>query len=296
VTFGGGRAGLAARIVLGRRASGIHRWGGQHEHRHPGTSRERTHRGGDSPRRAAIRAAPGNAALRQQLFQLLAILGQWSRAAQQISTAGSLDPKLTPTVLAYRGLAEAEIVRQAVFAGVTSPMIMGSRRVDGRLAQGRAVRHSRRVFPGRSVPRRGARLITCDPVHPHAAGGGGERQGGGARAACSTPTRAWRPMLEGSSTASTSGSHLATVGAGDPAARVPRGLCLGFRPIPLDGRRRVARVHPDALPQLRAERRRRYPPGPEDRVHRRRVRHEPRAWAPHAAHPAATRSRFSSLD
>jgi type VI secretion system protein ImpE len=74
---------------------------------------------------AAIRAAPGDASLRQQLFQLLAVLGQWARAGQQIATAGSLDAKLTPTVLAYRGLVEAETVRQAVFAGVTTPMLMG---------------------------------------------------------------------------------------------------------------------------------------------------------------------------
>jgi type VI secretion system protein ImpE len=74
---------------------------------------------------AAIRAAPGDAALRQQLFQLLAVTGQWARAGQQMATAGSLNPKLTPTVLAYRGLVEAELVRQAVFAGTTTPMLMG---------------------------------------------------------------------------------------------------------------------------------------------------------------------------
>lgn len=74
---------------------------------------------------AAIRAAPGDAALRQQLFQLLAVTGNWARAGQQMATAGSLNAKLTPTVLAYRGLVEAEMVRQAVFAGTTTPMLMG---------------------------------------------------------------------------------------------------------------------------------------------------------------------------
>ncbi|MDX2114719.1 MAG: type VI secretion system accessory protein TagJ [Planctomycetota bacterium] len=74
---------------------------------------------------ARIRAEPTNVRLREHLFQTLSLVGQWSRAGQLLGSIGTLNAKMVPTTLAYRGLVEAELIRREVFAGRTTPMVIG---------------------------------------------------------------------------------------------------------------------------------------------------------------------------
>jgi len=74
---------------------------------------------------ARVRAAPSVPSDRVFLFQLLALLGQWSRAKTQLSVAGELDPSLLLTVNAYGAALDAEEVRSAVFRGERAPLVLG---------------------------------------------------------------------------------------------------------------------------------------------------------------------------
>jgi len=289
VTFGGGRAGWRADRPLA--VAHPHPSGGreQHEHRHPGTSRERTHREGFPSSEAAIRAAPGNAALRQQLFQHLWPFSGSGPVRPADLHCRSLDPSSRPTVLAYRGLAEAEIVRQAVFCrrhladDHGEPAAVDAVWLKARSASLEA------SFPGH-VPRRGADSSPA-PRAPHAAGWGGATR----RGARGPARRRHAPgPISRDHRGNTSGSisRLSELRSSRPSAsRTMSGLPPDSSGRPAASRHGSFRR---ATP-IRAE-----PPTPisawpEDRVHRRRVRHEPRAWAPHAAH-RGDEVRFSSLD
>jgi len=59
------------------------------------------------------------------LFQLLCVLGQWQRALNQLEVCGELDAATLPMVNTYREALKCEAVREAVFAGKTTPMIFG---------------------------------------------------------------------------------------------------------------------------------------------------------------------------
>jgi len=72
-----------------------------------------------------VRANPGSSQERVFLFQLLAVLGQWERAAAQLKMAGDLDASALITVQIYRGAIEAELLRTRVFAGDTTPLLIG---------------------------------------------------------------------------------------------------------------------------------------------------------------------------
>jgi len=74
---------------------------------------------------ATIRQRPGDFQLRVYLFQLLSVTGQWARAAQLVTSLGSLNAEWLPTSLAYRGLVESELVRASVFSGSLTPLILG---------------------------------------------------------------------------------------------------------------------------------------------------------------------------
>jgi type VI secretion system protein ImpE len=70
----------------------------------------------------------GNAAdvrLRTFLFQLLAVLGQWQRAADQLKVCGELDASTLAMVNTYGPALQCEAVREAVFAGRTLPHVFG---------------------------------------------------------------------------------------------------------------------------------------------------------------------------
>jgi type VI secretion system protein ImpE len=72
-----------------------------------------------------IRSNPGTAKDRIFLFQLLALLGQWERAAAQLKVAGELDPANLILVQVYRHALQAELLRARVFAGASTPLLFG---------------------------------------------------------------------------------------------------------------------------------------------------------------------------
>jgi type VI secretion system protein ImpE len=74
---------------------------------------------------ARVREKPADAALRVFLFQLLCVLGQWQRASTQLEVCGELDAATLPMVNTYREVLKCEAVREAVFAGKTTPMLFG---------------------------------------------------------------------------------------------------------------------------------------------------------------------------
>jgi type VI secretion system protein ImpE len=72
-----------------------------------------------------VRAQPAEAKHRVFLFQLLSILGQWDRAANQLKVAAELDASMLVLANVYRSAIRAEMLRLDVFQGRRSPMILG---------------------------------------------------------------------------------------------------------------------------------------------------------------------------
>ena len=72
-----------------------------------------------------VRERSADPALRVFLFQLLCVLGQWQRALSQLELCGELDAATLPMVNTYREALKCEVVREAVFAGKTTPMLFG---------------------------------------------------------------------------------------------------------------------------------------------------------------------------
>lgn len=72
-----------------------------------------------------VKANPADAKERLFLFQLLATLGQWERAANQLKLAAELDSGLLILAQIYRQAIAAESVRSKVFGGETLPVFMG---------------------------------------------------------------------------------------------------------------------------------------------------------------------------
>ena len=72
-----------------------------------------------------VRDRPDDAKLRTFLFQLLCVLGQWERAQAQLELCGQLDHATLAMVNTYREALKCELVREAVFAGKTTPMVFG---------------------------------------------------------------------------------------------------------------------------------------------------------------------------
>src|SRR5262245_21978183 len=72
-----------------------------------------------------VRAKPSDAKLRVFLFQLLCVLGQWDRALNQLKVASELDPLALPMAQMYGEAVRCEAIRDEVFAGKKSPMILG---------------------------------------------------------------------------------------------------------------------------------------------------------------------------
>ncbi|ANN68567.1 type VI secretion system accessory protein TagJ [Bordetella bronchialis] len=76
---------------------------------------------------AGVRRQPGDADLRAQLFQLLAVQGEWERAAEQIKLCAELNPQAAPMALMYDRAIAAERRREAVLAGQAEPALPGPR-------------------------------------------------------------------------------------------------------------------------------------------------------------------------
>ncbi|MFO1421680.1 MAG: type VI secretion system accessory protein TagJ [Candidatus Competibacteraceae bacterium] len=102
---------------------------------------------------AQVRKEPANAKYRIFLFQLLAVLGQWERALNQLNVVGEMDAASLPMVQTYREAIRCELFRADVFAGRRSPLVFGDPEpwvalllealrltADGHYAQARATR------------------------------------------------------------------------------------------------------------------------------------------------------------
>lgn len=72
-----------------------------------------------------VRSQASTASLRVFLFQLLAVMGQWSRAQNQLKVAGELDAGALAMVQTYRAALECEVLRAEVFAGRLTPVLLG---------------------------------------------------------------------------------------------------------------------------------------------------------------------------
>ena len=72
-----------------------------------------------------IRSKPQDAKLRIFLFQLLAVLGDWNRAVQQLKISAELDPAAVPMAQTYREGIVSEVFREKVFAGEKEPLFLG---------------------------------------------------------------------------------------------------------------------------------------------------------------------------
>jgi type VI secretion system protein ImpE len=72
-----------------------------------------------------VRARPSDAKLRVFLFQLLCVVGQWERALNQLKVASQLEPLALPMAQMYGEAVRCEAIRDEVFAGNKSPMVLG---------------------------------------------------------------------------------------------------------------------------------------------------------------------------
>ncbi len=74
---------------------------------------------------AQVRKEPANAQYRVFLFQLLAVLGQWERALNQLKVLGDMDPAHMPMAQTYREAIRCELLREDIFAGRRAPLVFG---------------------------------------------------------------------------------------------------------------------------------------------------------------------------
>jgi type VI secretion system protein ImpE len=72
-----------------------------------------------------VKKAPAQPRHRIYLFQLLAVLGQWERALNQLNVLSEMDVALLPMVHTYRHALQSEALRGEVFEGRRSPLIFG---------------------------------------------------------------------------------------------------------------------------------------------------------------------------
>lgn len=74
----------------------------------------------------AIRKKPSNADLRAQLFQVLALKGDWQRAVDQLKISAEMNPQAQPVVMIYVAAINAESERNEVLAGRAMPAVFGT--------------------------------------------------------------------------------------------------------------------------------------------------------------------------
>ena len=75
---------------------------------------------------AAIRTDASNVKLRIHLFQLLCVIGNWTRALAQLQVCAQMDAKALPMAQTYREAIRCELFRKEVFEGKRTPQIMGA--------------------------------------------------------------------------------------------------------------------------------------------------------------------------
>ncbi|MVW70268.1 type VI secretion system accessory protein TagJ [Bordetella sp. 15P40C-2] len=72
-----------------------------------------------------IRRHPADADMRAQLFQLMAVQGEWTRALEQIKLAAQLNPQAQPSAILYEQVIAGEAQRERVWAGLEPPAGFG---------------------------------------------------------------------------------------------------------------------------------------------------------------------------
>ncbi len=73
-----------------------------------------------------VRKNPSNTQYRTFLFQLLAILGQWDRALNQLKVLGDMDASTLAMVATYRDAVQCETFRKKVLDGESTPLVLGN--------------------------------------------------------------------------------------------------------------------------------------------------------------------------
>jgi type VI secretion system protein ImpE len=72
-----------------------------------------------------VRRTPGDVPTRLFLFQLLALAGDWAKAKSQLTTLAQLSPEAQMLAVVYGQTIDAELLREAVFAGSARAEIHG---------------------------------------------------------------------------------------------------------------------------------------------------------------------------
>lgn len=72
-----------------------------------------------------VRKQPENSRYRAFLFQLLAVLGSWERALNQLKVVSDLEVKALPMLHVYSGAIQCEALRREIFAGKRRPLLLG---------------------------------------------------------------------------------------------------------------------------------------------------------------------------
>src|SRR5438045_3833448 len=72
-----------------------------------------------------VRAKPNDVRSRVFLFQLLCVLGQWDRAKNQLKVLAELDDAQLAMVNLYGPALSCEQLREEVFAGKRTPLVLG---------------------------------------------------------------------------------------------------------------------------------------------------------------------------
>lgn len=73
-----------------------------------------------------VRKAPRDPRLRTFLFQLFCITGEWDRALTQLTVASELDRLAIPMMSTYQVAIRCEVLREKVFRGERTPMVLGA--------------------------------------------------------------------------------------------------------------------------------------------------------------------------
>ncbi len=72
-----------------------------------------------------VRANPADAKQRTFLFQLLAVMGQWDRALNQLHVVAEMDPAALPMMHTYTDALSCEVLREKVISGERTPLLFG---------------------------------------------------------------------------------------------------------------------------------------------------------------------------
>lgn len=72
-----------------------------------------------------VRKQPENSRYRIFLFQLLAVLGEWERAFNQLNVLSDLDVTTLPMLHIYKEAIQCEPLRREIFAGRKKPHLLG---------------------------------------------------------------------------------------------------------------------------------------------------------------------------